>query len=125
MLCCAAEAAAHLAAQEASAHCSSAAIPGTTSSILAPNADLLQAVQQHSQQPNRQPDRQQQQQQQERWQAQLQRGSSGSSDSGGWRGSSGGSSAGGILESAVLASLKGQQLHRRLASFRLHRCVEY
>jgi hypothetical protein len=112
--CACAEGAAYAAAQEAAAHCSSAAIPGTSSSLLAPAAAVVQAAQQQLQHIG-----QQQRQQQERWSAQIQ-GSRGS-----WHSSNNGSSSGGTgeLERAVLAAFKGCELHRRLASFRLHRCV--
>lgn len=117
-----------MAAQEASAHCSSAAIPGTSSSLLAPMEALMAAAasqQQQRQQQQRsyhQDSRQQQQQQQDRWQSQLQgNGSSSRRSSSG--GSNGGEGSSGVLEAAVLSSFKGLELHRRLASFRLHRCV--
>lgn len=115
-VCALAEAAAYSAAQEASAHCSSAAIPGTSSSLLAPIAALTRAVQQQLQrQQEQQHGGERQHQQQERWSAQL-LGSRSSS----WRSSSSSGECG-QLERAVLAGFKGLQLERRLASFRLHR----
>ncbi|KAF8064643.1 EIF4E1 [Scenedesmus sp. PABB004] len=86
-----ADAAAGRAAAEAGAHCSAAAIQGTSSSLLLPPDALT---------------------------AQLQRGASAVSSARGGRRDAGG---GGPAEAAVLSALKGLPLARRLASFRLHR----